>query len=120
MALAKLDVLPPAALRRLGDRLIELVESARAVPETELPEATPAPLAPEQREKLKALRERLPDIAASLGIAPEAACSGAELELLLREAAGQAIEEPPRWSGWRRDAVLAPLRAEIATMAAAS
>ena len=119
-ALAQLDVLPPAVLRRLGDRLIELVEAAEAVPEAELPAASPAPLVPTQRDRLKILRERVPALAASLGVAPEAACSGAELELLLREAAGEAIREPPRWTGWRRDAVLTPLRAEIAAMAEAS
>jgi ribonuclease D len=113
-SLEGLDVLPPAVLRRQGDALLTCVEEALATPAGDLPAAAPPGLAPPQRERLKSLREALRERAEALGIAPEAALSGSELELLVREAAGETIVAPPRWSGWRADAVVAPLRAALA------
>ena len=45
----------------------------------------------------------------------EAALAGAELELLVREAAGEAIDPPPRWSGWRGEMIVEPLRGTLRT-----
>lgn len=112
-ALAALDVLPPPVLRRLGDELLAILDEASAVADDGLPEPAPRPLAPEQRTRLKTLREALRRRCEGLGIAPEAALSGAELELLLREAEGASIRVPARWSGWRGAAVVEPLRAAL-------
>lgn len=110
-AMAALEVLPPALLRRQGDTLLELVEQASLVPEPELPDAFPAPLDGPQRKLLKSLRTRAAALAQELGVAPEILITGADLELLVREAAGAAIDEPRRWQGWRRIQVLPELRA---------
>lgn len=112
--LAELEVLPPSVLRREGDALLALVEAALVLPETSLPAAQPEPLTPAQRSALKTLKERSRALAESLGIAPESALSGAELELLLREAAGERVVAPPRWGGWRAAAVIQPLREALA------
>jgi len=113
--LAALDVLPPAVLRRQGDALLGLVRQSLDVPEADLPSAAPAPLGPAQRQRLKVLRDDLRNLAGKLGIAPEAALTGSELELLLREADGERIGAPARWSGWRGAAVVEPLRAALRT-----
>lgn len=112
-ALASLEVLPPAVLRRLGDELLTIVGEAAETPDDELPETAPRPLDPAQRGRLKALRESLRSLCEPLGIAPEAALASAELELLLREADGETIRVPARWSGWRGDIVVGPLRAML-------
>ncbi|WOJ95713.1 ribonuclease D [Congregibacter brevis] len=109
-ALAGLDVLPASVLRKQGSALTACVHKALAAPEEELPEPLPAPLAPPQRNLLKALRGVAKSIAAELAVAPEILISTADLELLLREASGAAIAEPERWQGWRATAVIAPLR----------
>lgn len=112
-ALAALDVLPPAVLRRLGDELLAIVDEASGVPEDQLPQPAPRPLDPQQRARLKKLRASLRSRCEALGIAPEAALSGSELELLLREAEGASIDVPARWSGWRGPIVVDPLRAVL-------
>ena len=112
-ALAKLEVLPASVLKKQGATLIACVDKALAVPEEELPEALPAPLAPPQRSLLKALRAVAKDIAATLNVAPEILISTADLELLLREASGASITEPKRWQGWRASAVITPLRESL-------
>jgi ribonuclease D len=110
-ALAALDVLPPAVLRRQGDAVLACVQQALAMPESELPASPPPPLAREQRDRLQSLKAAARARAESLGVAPELLMPGADLELLLREAAGQAIDAPARWQGWREAAVIEPLRA---------
>lgn len=115
-ALGDLDVLPPAVLRRHADALLVCVEEALAVPHEALP-APPTPgLTPAQRECLKTLRDAVRERASHLGVAPEAALTGSELELLVREASGETIVAPARWSGWRGDTIVAPLRALLAGM----
>jgi hypothetical protein len=39
-------------------------------------------------------------------------------ELLLREALGETIEEPPAWQGWRAEQVMQPLRETAASLVA--
>lgn len=109
-ALASLEALPPALLRRAGDDVLALVAAAAAAPEAELPAPFPEPLDGPGRARLKALRGRLRERAAALGVQPEVLLSGSELELLLREAGGEDVSVPQRWSGWRAAAVVEPLR----------
>lgn len=115
--LAELDVLPPAVLRRQGERLLACVERARDCPEDQLPPAPLTPLNESRRRRLKALRERMLQRAAELAVAPEMLLSGADLELLVREQAGEPIAAPARWRGWRA-AVIDDLRREAPAVAA--
>ncbi len=112
-ALAAIEQLPPAVLNRQGKVLLSLVRDALDVPAQDLPAPAPAPLGPEQRKTLKDLREHLRVLAEGLGIAPEAALTGAELELLVREGDGNRVASPARWAGWREQTLLAPLRAQL-------
>jgi len=112
--LAKLELLPSAVLRRQGEALLACIDSARESDETQLPQAPPKPLDSSQRQDLKALRAGVQAQAQTLGVAPEILLTGADLELLMRERAGEAITLPERWQGWRRDAVLAGLRSQHA------
>ena len=116
--LAELDVLPPAVLRRQGERLLACVERARDCPEDQLPPAPLTPLNESRRRRLKALRERMLQRAAELAVAPEMLLSGADLELLVREQAGEPIAAPARWRGWRA-AVIDDLRREAPPAVAA-
>jgi ribonuclease D len=108
--LAALDVLPPAVLRRQGDTLLDCVRRASSLADSDLPPAQSAPLPAAQRERLKTLKAAARERAENLGVAAELLLPGADLELLLREAAGESIEPPARWAGWRAEAVIAPLR----------
>mgnify|MGYP003132819273 CR=1 FL=1 len=109
-ALAGLDVVPPSVLRRQGDRLLEIVEEALQTPDGDLPPAFPRPLDGTQRKALKTLRGHAGSLAAEMGVAPEILMTGADLELLVREAEGESIDEPRRWQGWRKPEVLPALR----------
>jgi ribonuclease D len=113
-ALAALDVLPPAVLRRQGDVLLECVAQAKALDEADLPPPAPQPLTREGRSKLQSLKARVRDRAETLGVAPELLLPSADLELLVREAEGEAIAVPPRWDGWRAEAVLRSVRGKAA------
>ena len=112
-ALAELDVLPPAVLRKQGDRLLEIVKAAREIDESDLPAAAPRPLGGAQRDQLKSAKAQLKVIGESLDIAPEALMAGADLELLVREASGEVVSIPKRWTGWRQELVVEPLRKHL-------
>jgi ribonuclease D len=112
-SLARLD-LPPAVIRRDGDALLEAIGRARELPVEALPRRLPAPLDAGQRAALKELKQSTRSLAAGLEIAPESALSGKDLELLLRESSGEPIEAPPHWQGWREEALLTPLRRQLA------
>lgn len=109
-ALASLDVLPPAVLRRQGEAILGCVRDAMALPEDELPPPPKAPLPREKREQMQSLKASARARAEALGVAPELLLPGADLELLVREAAGEEIEVPVRWRGWRAETVIEPLR----------
>jgi len=117
-ALATIEGLPAAVIRRQGDTLLELVRAAREAPVADLPVAA-RPLGAEQRAQVKALREVLSQAAEALGISPEAALATSDLELLVREAGGETIVVPERWRGWRAQPIIQPLRAAVQTNAGA-
>ncbi|MEM1402416.1 MAG: ribonuclease D [Pseudomonadota bacterium] len=112
-ALAELDVLPPAVLRKQGERLLEVVQAAREISECDLPAAAPRPLGGPQRDQLKSAKSQLKVIGESLEIAPEALMAGADLELLVREASGEEVSTPSRWTNWRQEFVVDPLRTHL-------
>ncbi|MEZ5502589.1 MAG: ribonuclease D [Halioglobus sp.] len=107
--------LPPPVVRRYGDALLALLEAQRAVPEADLPPLLPAPMDAAQRQQVKRLREVAGAIARELAVAPEVLLQARDYELLLREATGESVPVPVHWSGWRQDAVLAPLRRSLGT-----
>ena len=102
--------LPPPALRRYGEQLLELLAAQRQVPEADLPTPLPAPLDARQRDLVKKLKAQVRDIAQQQGTAPEVLVQSKDYELLLREASGEDVTVPEHWHGWRSDVVIAPLR----------
>ncbi|MEM1191087.1 MAG: ribonuclease D [Pseudomonadota bacterium] len=112
-ALESIEPLPPVVLKRQGKALLGLVHDAMDAPSEALPEPAPAPLNPEQRQRLKDLREDLRTLAEGLHIAPEAALTGAELERLVRETSEADVDAPARWFGWREQTLLKPLRSKL-------
>lgn len=113
-ALAALDALPPKLLRRRGSELLAVIEAALHADEASWPAPFPNPLAPPQRQQLKSLKASARERAEEIGVAPEILLPAADLELLVREASGESIDTPARWSGWRAGAVIEPLRKKAA------
>ena len=107
--------MPPAALRRYGDQLLELVAALEDTPDAMLPERLPRPLDASQRDLLKALKTRVREIGADLGTAPEVLLQSGDYELLVRGAAGDSKATPRHWQGWRRERVIEPLQAMLST-----
>jgi ribonuclease D len=111
---ATVDI-PPPAMRRYGEELLALLAEQGEVPDANLPEPLPRPLDARQRDQVKKLKSRVREIGAELGAAPEALLQGGDYELLVRRADGESAQEPAHWRGWRRDLVIDPLRAVLAT-----
>ncbi|MFK7831148.1 MAG: ribonuclease D [Congregibacter sp.] len=111
--LAALDLIPRSVLKKQSRILLDCVSNACELPEQNLPASLPGALTAEQRGKVKTLRLTVKNIAQASGIAPEILASGADLELLLRQSAGQGITPPARWQGWRESIVIEPLRLEL-------
>lgn len=109
--------LPSGVLRRDGEELVDCVAEALALAESDLPAPLPEPLNAEERQRLKALKQRGRSLAASLGTAPESLLPSRDYEKLLREASGEAIDTPPQWSGWRQSVVIDPLKQFLAEQA---
>jgi ribonuclease D len=114
VALGHIPDIPAQVVRRYGEELLALLSAQRAVGEEELPLPLSAPLNPSQRELVKSLKSRVRDIASGLSIAPEVLVQSKDYDLLLREAAGEVIEPPVHWLGWRQQSVFAPLRQALA------
>ncbi len=102
--------LPPPALRRYGEQLLDLLAEQRLVPERELPASLPVPLNAGQRDRVKKIKLAARSIAQSLGVAPEALLQSKDYEILVREAEGEIDGVPAHWNGWRQERIIAPLR----------
>ena len=93
--------------RRYGEALLDLLSAQQQESEQALPAPLPAPLNAGQREKVKVLKKCTEAIAAEMGVAPQALVSGRDFEALVRG----DVDQPARWSGWRRQQVIEPLQA---------
>lgn len=114
-SLAALDGVPEPLARRQGRRLLDVV--ARAADGTYVTDWCPQkPLPRDAKAQLNVLAARRDEIAAALAVAPEVLVANRDLELLLREALGETIEEPPAWQGWRAEQVVQPLRETAASL----
>ena len=102
--------LPPPALRRYGEALLDVLAGQRTVPDDALPQALPGPLDARQRDQVKKLKARVRAIAEERAMAPEILLQSKDYELLLREAAGEVLNVPAHWPGWRKEVVIGPLR----------
>ncbi len=101
--------MPQAVVRKQGEVLLDLVGEAGALPDEELPPAMGKPLDAGQRDELKKLKATAAALARDWEVEPEALLSSKDYELMVRLAHGEPLERPRRWSGWREQAVVAPL-----------
>ena len=105
--------LPKPVLRRHGEEIVAALSQVDGLPEADLPAALARPLDSAQRDVLKKLKGQAKVIAAQLQAAPEVLLPSKDYELLVRESAGQPVEQPAHWQGWREEQVLAPLRKSL-------
>ena len=107
--LRTLPEMPPAVVRKQGERLIELVRAVLDLPESSLPPPMARPLDAAQRGSLKMLKQAAVELAASWGIEAAAILPARDYELMVRMGCGEAPETPDRWNGWRQQLVVEPL-----------
>jgi ribonuclease D len=109
--------IPPPAIRRYGDELLELLSQYGDLPAEALPEVLGKPLEVGQRNHIKILKNAVKEIAMEKSMSPEILLSGKDYEMLVREARGESIEPPLGWSGWREGLVIRPLRQRLLELA---
>lgn len=111
--MAAIEGMSQGLLRRRGKELIQLITEAR----DSARDNPPAPLAGPARAPVKAMAKQLvselDSLARELGMNPEILMPARDLELLAREATGESITEPAAWQGWRREAVIEPMRRRV-------
>ncbi|MFP5383158.1 MAG: ribonuclease D [Gammaproteobacteria bacterium] len=110
-SLAQLRTLPdfhPAALRRFGDDLLQIVAT---VPASAALPALPPPLPREAKGVLSALRDVVGPAAKAQGVEPEVLVRRRHLEALVDSARRGEPELPEMLAGWRRPLVGEPLLA---------
>lgn len=108
-SLAELSGTPelhPQQVRIEGEKIIELIAQARALPAHEYPLAIDEPLRRELGDRLKQLRKLVEERARELDLAPEILARKRDCEILLRS--GML---PDSLHGWRRDIIGEPLLA---------
>ncbi|MCB1706117.1 MAG: ribonuclease D [Halioglobus sp.] len=109
-ALSDCQEMPPQVIRRYGEEILDVLAAQRTMDDARLPALLPPPLTAPQRDQVKRLKSQVRRMAAKLAVAPEALLASKDYELLLREAAGEEVDAPIQWQGWRRQVVLEPLR----------
>ncbi|MFZ0254463.1 MAG: ribonuclease D [Gammaproteobacteria bacterium] len=116
LALKSIQDVSARAVARLGDTLIRLIQGALGVSEDELPVPLPDPSAARAHVVLMSkLKSIVSKKAADLDIPPQVLAHSRLIELLVRRAKTEGIDELPReFQGWRKDvvgdALLATLR----------
>lgn len=105
--------MPQAVVRKQGEVILDIVGSAAALQDSELPEPATAPLDAPRREELRRLKKAAADIARSWQVEPEALLPAKDYELMVRMAHGERVERPRHWRGWREKALVEPLLASL-------
>lgn len=98
------ESLSPRAVRRYGETLLDLIEDAADVPDSELPHAIPPPVQQKHGELIGQLREFARARAADLGLAEELIARRRLVEDFVRaHIRGDGL--PAKFRGWRADVV---------------
>jgi ribonuclease D len=109
--------IPPPALRRYGDELLDLLSKLESVPDDQLPRQLGRPLDGQQRDQVKTLKNKVKEIALQCSMTPEILLAAKDYEMLIRESCGETVEPPVAWQGWRNELVIIPLRAMLSGVA---
>ena len=112
-ALAAVEDMPQGLVRRAGDELVACIVDAADADTDQPPALIPKPLTSEQRGWVSMLSDCLKQIAESMDVPAEVLMPKADLEHLIREQMNPSLAAPDNWSGWRADAVVAPLRERL-------
>lgn len=105
--LSRIEGLKPPVIKREGDALLALVREARHLDESELPPAIPSPMAPEFKQRLKAVKRVINAEADALGLAPEVLMRRRDQEaLVISHLDGELLSLPAGWRGERLNAGL--------------
>lgn len=88
-------------IRADGEDILKVIAGASDIPQAELPQPLPHPLGGEDNRSVKALREKVTQLAESLGVAPELLAKKRDYESLLRDSSVL----PKSLSGWRKSVV---------------
>ena len=107
--LRSLPEMPGAVVRKQGDVLLELIAACQALADDELPHPLPGPLDAPQRDTLKRLKRAAADLASRWQLDPEVLLPARDYELIVRMGSGESVDQPPGWSGWRRELLIEPL-----------
>ena len=86
---------------RYADDWLSAVAKAVDASEEQLPETVPPPMNASQRQKMKAVKERVVGWAAELNIAPEIIFNKSDYTLWVQWLEGGTITIPEHWTGWR-------------------
>ncbi|WP_177431763.1 ribonuclease D [Stutzerimonas urumqiensis] len=109
-ALAKIDEMQPRTVRQDGQQLLELIQAAAALPESQRPERLPEPLPLDAAPLLKTLRQVGHREGERLGIAPELMLRKKTLEALIKSGYPDGpYQLPESLRGWRRELMGAAL-----------
>ena len=88
-------------IRADGEAILSIIAEVENLAASALPECLPHPLGGEDNRRVKALREKVTQLAESLGVAPELLAKKRDYENLIRN----DRELPKTLSGWRKDVV---------------
>lgn len=106
--LRKVPELSDKLIRRYGDRVIEIVEQVRAMPEEDLPPRLPRPPGTAQQTRINEMRDALAQVAEELKVAPEYLARRKDFEFIMRALQeGKSGDDlfPASLSGWRSEFV---------------
>ena len=109
--------IPPPALRRYGEELLDLLAKLESISDDQLPQPLGRPLDAQQRDQVKTLKNKVKEIALKRSLTPEILLAAKDYEMLIRESCGEKIEPPIAWQGWRDELVISPLRAMLTGVA---
>ncbi|SEK90338.1 ribonuclease D [Halomonas daqiaonensis] len=112
--LGRVEDIKPPLVKREGNELLRLVREALHVDESELPPVPLSPMAPEFKQRLKALKKVVNAEAEALGVAPEVLLKRRDLEALVgADLMGQPLPLPEGWRGDRLNACLTAALEEV-------
>ncbi len=116
--LSQIDGLRPAAIKRDGDQILELIRLGRERSQAMWPNSIPSPIGQPYRDWAKALKKLVRSVAEANNLPPELLVRKRQLEQLLNSAVrGELNQMPEEWRGWRESLIGEPLLVKLSELA---
>ncbi len=96
-------------IRHNGEKILEIIHSAKKASDAELPAVMPPPLRSAERNILDELRKTTQAVANSLGVPTEVLVKKKDYEMMLFEKRRNVLEIPETLRGWRLEIIGKPL-----------